>query len=92
MKRELQLKVEELYGKLKSLEAPDAPKGWLPFGLSGKEFVLASREKGTRIEIKPFRREGIWGEIGKYIHEREKILNEIEEILRRDPEYDVILF
>lgn len=92
MKRELELKVEELLEKLKVLKVPEAPEDWYPFGISSDNFVLASRERENRLEIKPFRREGIWKEIGRYLEERERLSNEIEKTLRKDPEYDVIIF
>ena len=92
MKLEIKEKVDNLLEKVEKLEVPDAPESWLPFALEGKDFILASREKGNRLEIKSFRREGIWKKIGEYLEKRERLLDEIEKTLRKDPEYDVILF
>jgi len=92
LKREIKEKVDDLLRRVEALKGPDAPDSWVPFSLEGENFVLASKEIGDRIEVRPFRREGIWREIGRYLEERGRLLDEIEKTLREDPEYDVIAF
>jgi len=92
LRRDIELKVEELWEKIRRLEVPNAPEGWVPLTIASDDFVLASREKEERVEIKPFRKEGVWVKIWEYLNEKNKLLNEIEKTLRKDPEFDVIVF
>lgn len=92
MKKEDEKSVKELLEKIKRLEAPDAPEGWFPFDNRSKDFVLASKEREGHLEIKSFRREGVWNKIWEYFDQRDKLLDEMEKILRKYPEFNVIAY
>lgn len=92
MRKKDERKIEELFKRIKTLKLPDVPEGWFPVNIPNKNFVYASREREGRVELKPFPRTGLWKKVGEYFDRRNRLLDEIEKTLRKEPEFNVIAY
>jgi len=85
-------KVANLWEQIKNLERPKAPEDWVPIGLDGDRFVVASKTTDDIVKIKSFEREGIWDDIWRYFKKRNDLFEEMGRILENYPKYNLTVF
>ncbi|NVM20607.1 MAG: hypothetical protein HWN68_02365 [Desulfobacterales bacterium] len=92
MEKADETKLESLEAELAKLVAPPVPEPVIPFDIDKeKNLVLARKYNGEKIAITSFKAEGLWLPVFDYFSKQQEIMDQMESILKKYPEYDVVV-